>query len=153
MADRFGFPPAKLRGGKGRKHDIDGVLPVASGLHERGSGGIWRANIPRAAARWWLKRRRRFFGACAVIALLLASVLSYLAIFRPDHEFWRKRIVLQAMRVPNLPPLYPEYRREEALLPQNLDTHPFSGGKKYLWVATHTQCKESQETVYFDTGS
>lgn len=40
-----------------------------------------------------------------------------------------------------LPPLYPDYHREELALPQHFVDDPFAGGKKYMWVADHTQCK------------
>ena len=39
-----------------------------------------------------------------------------------------------------LPPLYPEFHRAELELPQHFGQRPFAEGRKYMWVADHTQC-------------
>lgn len=83
----------------------------------------------------WVKRRRRLVFACI---LILVSVIAIALYSRQHPQFWRRKFVLKIFGPKELPPLYPEWKEAEAALPQHSSREPFAGGRKYLWVASHT---------------
>lgn len=85
----------------------------------------------------WFKRRRTLFIFAALVA---SSVLVFYWLVyyndvpkgvRPDPE--PEELAL--------PPLYPEYHHAELQLAHHDRRNPFAGGRKYMWVADHTQCE------------
>ena len=87
----------------------------------------------------WIKRRRNLI---IVLALAVSSlvVLRYLVPFPNNLGESMLPESLLGEEKP-LPPLYPEYHQAELALPQHDRRNPFRDGRKYMWVADHTQCQ------------
>lgn len=83
----------------------------------------------------WLKRRRRLVLAFVLVLVSTIAIVVYLVL---HPEFWRRTFILKVFGPAVLPPLYPEWRKAEAALPQHHTRDPFAGGTKYLWIDGHT---------------
>lgn len=101
-----------------------------------------------------LKRRRVVYGIAALVACTLLIVLATASPGRLRE--WRQKPeekVEEPQQPQVMPPLYPEYHIEELKLPQQQDTrNPFENGRKYMWVADHTQCKQTRLLRALKTG-
>jgi hypothetical protein len=84
-------------------------------------------------------RASRFFKRRQIIVVILTIVTSTFLLILYTSTTAQNNVSWIHPR-DTLPPLYPEYHRAELQLPQHFDKHPFSNGKKYMWVADHTQC-------------
>ena len=94
--------------------------------------------LPFTARASRVLRHRRVVAALA--GLLLAGALggAYVLSYRaPARVPWP---LPESMTAPD-PPLYPEFHRAELALPQHASREPFANGRKYMWVADHTQCE------------
>lgn len=86
-------------------------------------------------------RHRRIVVALASVLVGTVLLVVYLVSFRAAEVPWQiTDKTSQAHVDTTLPPLYPEFHREELQLPQHDLRNPFANGKKYLWVANHVQC-------------
>lgn len=81
-----------------------------------------------------LMRRRTAIIAIAVFVTVLVGLS--LVTFHEDIPWTASEKLPEP-----LPPLYPEYHQAELALPQHDVRRPFEGGRKYMWVSDHTQCK------------
>lgn len=114
--------------GKSKGYDI---LPTLEADQHDGT----RPSVPFRMSRLF-KRRGIVLGVLAASSFVLVLYLL--------HSSSRSTIgSAQDEKDPEvLPPLYEEYHRAELALPQHDDVrNAFAGGKKYMWVADHTQCK------------
>lgn len=121
---------ATLKTGTRRSGEYD-RLPASEG------GAPSASRLSPVAA--WLKRHRRKLVLAFFIFIVSTLWIVYYLVHHP--EFWRRKLVLQLRGFRNLPPLYPEFTRAEAQLPQHHTNDPFAGGRKYLWIASHPSCE------------
>lgn len=78
-----------------------------------------------------------------ILVVLVVGVASTLTcvIYLATHPLaWQSGILARLTGPKPLPPLYPEFREAELVLPQHRNPDPFANGQKYLWIASHTQC-------------
>lgn len=115
------------------------ILPTSQ------DGQPGRMSLSYRASRM-LKRR----GNGVILGVLLISFV-FTAVYlvnstRTDAEDAHTSLLSNPETLaPALPPLYPEWHKEELALPQHHDVHnAFAGGRKYMWVADHTQCASVQ---------
>ncbi|PSR92063.1 hypothetical protein PHLCEN_2v4779, partial [Hermanssonia centrifuga] len=81
----------------------------------------------------WLKRRRNLV---VFLGLTASSILVFF--YLVWHQGASEIVSKDGLEI--LPPLYPEFHNAELVLPQHSDPRQaFTDGKKYLWVADHTQ--------------
>ena len=93
--------------------------------------------IPFTARASRILRHRRIISTLVAVVLGAAVITVYLVSYHvPDKVPWP---LPEAMKTPD-PPLYPEFHRAELALPQHENREPFAHGRKYMWVADHTQC-------------
>lgn len=114
-----------------RPSDYD-LLPSSERGKER------RTPLSARASR--LLKRRRVVSTLFVFVATAVLVGFYNVPYDAAQSLWRAAPEPQPQPVEEpLPPLYPEYHRAELALPQHDPSRAFEGGKKYMWVADHTQ--------------
>ena len=95
------------------------------------------ATAGRVQRTRWLRRRHNLL-ALGVLVASSFFVFYYLANY---HGVTEELVRDPEQEEQPLPPLYPEYHHAELALPHHDRKNPFADGRKYLWIASHTQCQ------------
>ena len=100
--------------------------------------------VPRSSRTSWLFKFKRK-GNLRILGFVVAGFIM-IAVYLVS-SYGTEDINIRVSVPEPLPPLYSEYHKEELVLPQHDVDNAFAGGKKYMWVADHTQCRMNSRWI------